>query len=87
MTDRIHALTVTLEHDKRDDDCEELIKAIRMMRGVIDVQAHVSDMELHTAEMRAQGQVSETFYRLGNLMHRRGGLGDVIKALKGLVDD
>jgi len=43
MTDRIKGLTVSLTHDIRDDDCEETIQAIKMIKGVADVSMHVSD--------------------------------------------
>lgn len=32
MTDRIKALTVLLEPDVREDDCQEIIRAIQMIR-------------------------------------------------------
>lgn len=54
MTDRYFALTVTLERDTRDDDCEPIINAIRMVRGVADVTPHVADLQLHAAEDRAK---------------------------------
>lgn len=45
---------MSLERDIRDDDAEPLIAAIRQMRGVLDVQAHVSDVASWTAEERAR---------------------------------
>ena len=38
MTDRIRTLTVVLDADYRDDDLESLLTAIKMVRGVDDVQ-------------------------------------------------
>lgn len=49
MTDRIKGLTVLLEPDKRDDDAEYIINAIRMIKGVVSVKAHVADMNHHLA--------------------------------------
>ena len=57
MTDRIHALTVVLDKDMRDDDAEGLIKAIGRFRGVLHVDTHVSDIALHTAEMRTRHEL------------------------------
>ena len=54
MTDRIHSLNVTLEHDMRDDDAECIMSAIRMIRGVLAVSGNVSDPAFHVAEMRAR---------------------------------
>jgi len=34
MTDRIKGFYVSLERDVREDDCEPLIQAVRMLRGV-----------------------------------------------------
>lgn len=34
MTDRVKGLTVIFEQDIRDDDCEYITNAIRMIRGV-----------------------------------------------------
>jgi hypothetical protein len=58
VTDRIHSITVVLEKDIRDDDCEGLMNAIRHMRGVADVSGHVSDIGTHMAEVRARIDVS-----------------------------
>jgi hypothetical protein len=57
MTDRIHALTVVLEHDMRDDDVEGLIQAIRWLRGVLSVDLHVTDISDHTARERARTEL------------------------------
>ena len=59
MTDRIHALTVVLEQDTRDNDCQPLIAAIRQMRGVLDVTPHVSDQASYMAEIRARRELGE----------------------------
>lgn len=41
MTDRIRHLTVVLDRDYRDDDLEEIISAIKHIRPVASVKAHV----------------------------------------------
>ena len=38
MTDRIRTLTVYLDHDCRDDDAEDYVNAIGLMRGVQRVE-------------------------------------------------
>jgi hypothetical protein len=58
MTDRIHGLTIVLEHDLREDDVEPLIQAIRQLRGVLCVHAHVADVAAVIAHERAKA-----FYR------------------------
>jgi hypothetical protein len=45
MTDRLKGFVVTLTHDIREDDAEAIVNAIRMVRGVLDVQPVVSTYE------------------------------------------
>ena len=59
MTDRINALTVILNRDIREDDCEAVIHAIRMIRGVGDVQTHVSDVSTAVAAMRVRADIEK----------------------------
>lgn len=59
MTDRFNTLTVVLEHDMRDDDCEGLIDALRHMRGVLSVEGNVSDSTSHMAEHRARHELGQ----------------------------
>jgi len=54
MTDRFHSLVVVLEQDIREDDAQNLIKAIKLLRGVADVSGAVADLASHTAEVRAR---------------------------------
>lgn len=53
MTDRLHSLTVVLDKNIRVDDAEELLKAIGLLRGVLDVRGNVADAESYMAESRA----------------------------------
>lgn len=59
MTDRLHALTVTLVADARTDDAAPLIEAIKQLRGVLDVRGEISDIATHTAMMRARHELRE----------------------------
>lgn len=54
MTDRANALLVTLDQDMRVDDLEDLVKALRQFRHVIDVTPNVSNFTDHIAESRAR---------------------------------
>ena len=42
MTDRIKGLTVALTHDIRADDCQQIIDAIQMVKGVEGVEMHIA---------------------------------------------
>lgn len=53
MTNRICALTVTLDEDVREDDVEELSHAIRCMRHVGKVETVVTEhVEAHAERIR-----------------------------------
>lgn len=54
MTDRIKGCYVTFDEDIRDDDVEELINAISMLKRVIDVSTDVSSPTDHVARVRAR---------------------------------
>lgn len=57
MTDRINAVTVVLETDIRDDDAENLMAAMRQLRGVLTVTPNVADLTAHLAEERARHEI------------------------------
>lgn len=57
MTDRIHSLTVVLDHDIRDDDVEAVVMAISMVKGVLSVGKEVSDSTSYMARERALSEL------------------------------
>lgn len=59
MTDRHAGYIVTLEKDIREDDAEAVIEALRMIKGVLNVQPVVSDLHTQLAESR----VAEDYQR------------------------
>lgn len=64
MTDRYNALTVVLDRDIREDDAEQLINAIRMLRGVLTVDPHVANIGDHVASMRVKRELTEKLYNV-----------------------
>ena len=62
MTDRINSLAVVLESDMRADDAEELMSAIRQLRGVISVSGNVSDVASHIAQERARRELADKLW-------------------------
>ena len=56
MTDRVKGLYVALDKDYRDDDVQVLIAAIKMLRGVADVETNVVDINdyYNRAQIRDQ---------------------------------
>lgn len=57
MTDRVRTLTVLLDKDWRDDDVQHVIDAIRMVRGVADVQPTVETAEKQMAVWKAKDEL------------------------------
>ena len=57
MTSRYQAFTVALENDVREDDAENLITAIRALRGVLTVVPVVSDISGYGAYERARREL------------------------------
>ncbi len=62
MTDRIKGLTVLLEPDKRDDDAEYIINAIRMIKGVVSVKSHIADMNHYFAVETARRELTQKLW-------------------------
>lgn len=64
MTNRYNAVVVSFERDIRDDDAESIINAIRMIKGVVNVDPNVSDINMHVAETRAKIEIINKLYDL-----------------------
>lgn len=65
MTDRIANLTVVLVHDMRDDDVQEVVKALKMVRGVGRViVGEPRDLSDYVAQARAKDALQEKMRRL-----------------------
>lgn len=62
MTDRIHSLTVALESDMRSDDVEELVSAIRMLRGVLKVAPNIRQPGDWVADQRARRELTDALW-------------------------
>lgn len=69
MTDQYNALVVVLDRDIRDDDCQPIIDAIRMIKGVTAVEGQVADHQSFIAAVRARTelirQVSDVLVNFG----------------------
>ena len=61
MTDRVKGFTVTLEKDIRIDDVEVIMDAIRMIRGIADVQPSISNHDDLINQMRVKSDLREKF--------------------------
>jgi hypothetical protein len=45
MTDRLKGVLITFEKNYRDDDCENTIEALKMIKGVLTVKPYITGME------------------------------------------
>lgn len=57
MTDRHAGYIVVLEKDIREDDAEDIITAIGMIRGVLKCKPMVADPMNYIAEQRARHEL------------------------------
>lgn len=65
MTDRVASFTVILERDLRDDDAQEIIDAIRQLRGVLEVRPEIVGTDHIVAKAQARGEI---FARIQQVM-------------------
>lgn len=57
MTARVNMIFVILEEDIRTDDVQPLMDAIKMMKGVLDVEQHITNPQDILAESRARHEL------------------------------
>ncbi len=64
MADRIKGLNVALTHDVRDDDCQEIINAMLMIKGVSVVSSHITDTSDYLARKHVKSEIREAIHKL-----------------------
>ncbi len=64
MTDRIKGFTVALSQDLRDDDCQPIVDAINMIRGVESVTPLVTSSDDWLARQNVKAQIREHIIKL-----------------------
>jgi hypothetical protein len=58
MTTRVSGFVVTLEQDIREDDAQEIVRAILLLKGVVNIDAIGSaPLEQHTIQRRLQAKI------------------------------
>jgi hypothetical protein len=62
MTDRIKGLTVALTHDIREDDCQSIIDAIKMVKGVEGVETHVAGPMDYIAKQQVKSELRDKIF-------------------------
>lgn len=66
MTDIVKGFTVTLEKDMRIDDVDVIIQAIRMIRGIANVEPSISTSDDHMNRERIRYELRDKFYKFMN---------------------
>lgn len=64
MTDRIKGFTIALDNDIRVDEIEYIVNAIKMIKGVNNVEPLVADSTDFIARSRYKQEVLEKMYKL-----------------------
>lgn len=65
MTDRLRGVLVTFEKDIREDDAEEILNAIRMVKGVLTVKPLlVNNLEQAIAEDRVRHELHQKLFKV-----------------------
>lgn len=59
MTDRLKGCYVVFEKDIRVDDAEGIIKALAMVKGVLEVRTEVASFQDAVAYSRARNELGE----------------------------
>lgn len=62
MTERVKGFVVTLADDVREDDAQEIITALSMVRGVIDVRPAMVDFDDHINRERIRQDLARRIY-------------------------
>lgn len=62
MTDRLKGCVVVFERDIREDDAEAILHAIRMIKGIAEVEPNVSDADDYINQRRVLREVQEKLF-------------------------
>lgn len=64
MTDRHIGYLVTLEEAIREDDAEDLIKAMKLLKGVLTVEPIGNDITHQMAKRRAISELTDKLWKV-----------------------
>lgn len=64
MSNRHHSYTVVLDHELKDEDSEEVIQAIKMIKGVTQVVPHIADGGFYIAREQAKIDLRQQMWDL-----------------------
>ena len=64
MSDRYSSLSVALDREYKDEDCQRIIEAIKMVRGVINVAPNISNLVDWNAESRMRRELENKLWEV-----------------------
>jgi len=64
MTDRVKGFTVTLERDIRDDDFQQILEAVEMIKGVLHVEPVLVTHQDHMVKTRLKHDITMNILKL-----------------------
>lgn len=64
MTDRVKGFTVTLAEDIRIDDVEEILNAVRMIKGIAHVEPSITTSEDHMNRQRIKNELVTKLFKI-----------------------
>lgn len=64
MSNRVNTITVVLNQEMREDDCESIISAIKMIKGVLRADVNVADNLEYMAEWRAKTEIVKKLWEV-----------------------
>ena len=64
MSDRYNAITVVLEKDTRDDDAQDILTALRMIKGVVDAKPNIVNLDSFVADARARQELGSKLFEV-----------------------
>jgi len=66
MTDRVKGFTVTLKEDIREDDFQDVIKAVELIKGVIHVEPLLVTVDDHVVKQRIKLKMIQKILKMLN---------------------
>lgn len=72
MTDRLKGCWVVFEKEYREDDAEEILAAIRMVKGVGSVEPKLADPDHYMARSQAKHDIRKAIFDLWNELDDSG---------------
>jgi copper chaperone CopZ len=64
MSDRYNAITVVLEKDTRDDDAQDIIAALKMVKGVADAKPNIVNVDSFVSDTRARQELGSKLFEV-----------------------